>query len=405
MARQRTFGATWWGGAWIDALEQRARLDPNRLPRGRTYARQDRVGALTVSPGFVEAPVQGSRRQPYMVMVRVRPFTVAEWDRVLDAIAGRAAHAAALLDGELPAAVLADAQEAGVELMPQAGEVQPRCTCPDSADLCKHAAAVCYLMADELDDDPFALFHLRGRTRAEVLAGVRDRRGPGGSRHEIRSATGAERTAGSPATVAARVVFARAQPDAATLLALGPVRAAATPGHPAPLPVEPPAASGVTREALATLAGDAAERAWRLLRGEGDGDLALPADADLARRAAAVPGRPEREALAARAGMRWVELHRAAEAWARGGEEAWRVTVEPWSPARHPDLAPAVHDARRALTAARGIEGRVVTLQNRVTRGEVQLRLDRGGRWWRFAKSSGAWQIVAGPTDDPAALL
>src|SRR3954454_18138784 len=204
MARQRTFGATWWGGAWIDALEQRARLDPNRLPRGRTYARQDRVGALTVSPGFVEAPVQGSRRQPYMVMVRVRPFTVAEWDRVLDAIAGRAAHAAALLDGELPAAVLADAQEAGVELMPQAGEVQPRCTCPDSADLCKHAAAVCYLMADELDDDPFALFHLRGRTRAEVLAGVRDRRGPGGSRHEIRSATGAERTAGSPATVAAR---------------------------------------------------------------------------------------------------------------------------------------------------------------------------------------------------------
>src|SRR5438105_171057 len=100
MAPRRTFGHTWWGKAWIDALEQRARLDPNRLPRGRTYARQDRVGDLTVSPGFVEAPVQGSRRQPYTVMIRVRPFTVAEWDRVLDAIAGRAAHAAALLAGD-----------------------------------------------------------------------------------------------------------------------------------------------------------------------------------------------------------------------------------------------------------------------------------------------------------------
>ena len=33
------FGRTWWGRAWLEALEQRARLDPNRLPRGRDYAR------------------------------------------------------------------------------------------------------------------------------------------------------------------------------------------------------------------------------------------------------------------------------------------------------------------------------------------------------------------------------
>ena len=29
------FGRTWWGRAWLEALEQRARLDPDRLPRGR----------------------------------------------------------------------------------------------------------------------------------------------------------------------------------------------------------------------------------------------------------------------------------------------------------------------------------------------------------------------------------
>ena len=33
------------GRAWVDALEQRARLDPNRLPRGRTYARTGAVGS------------------------------------------------------------------------------------------------------------------------------------------------------------------------------------------------------------------------------------------------------------------------------------------------------------------------------------------------------------------------
>ena len=40
------FGRTWWGRAWVQALEQRARLDPNRLPRGRGYARDGAVGEL-----------------------------------------------------------------------------------------------------------------------------------------------------------------------------------------------------------------------------------------------------------------------------------------------------------------------------------------------------------------------
>ena len=56
------FGHTWWGRAWVEALEQRARVDPNRLARGRTYARQDRVTSLSVEPGRVLASVRGSRR-------------------------------------------------------------------------------------------------------------------------------------------------------------------------------------------------------------------------------------------------------------------------------------------------------------------------------------------------------
>jgi hypothetical protein len=56
--------------------------------------------------------------------------------------------------------------------------LQPRCSCPDWADPCKHAAAVCYLVADVLDTDPFALLLLRGRSRDEVLAGLRSRRRP-----------------------------------------------------------------------------------------------------------------------------------------------------------------------------------------------------------------------------------
>jgi len=50
------FGRTWWGRAWLEALEQRARLDPNRLPRGRGYARSGAVGELLIEPGDVCQP-------------------------------------------------------------------------------------------------------------------------------------------------------------------------------------------------------------------------------------------------------------------------------------------------------------------------------------------------------------
>ena len=124
----------------------------------------------------MSAQVTGRRTQPYEVRVRVRQFTPDEWDRVLEAICARLGHAAALLDGDLPPDVADDVAATGLSLLPGPGEVGPRCTCPDEADPCKHSAAVCYLIADAFDADPFLVFLLRGRTRDEVLAGLRARR-------------------------------------------------------------------------------------------------------------------------------------------------------------------------------------------------------------------------------------
>src|SRR5690606_38967239 len=101
------FGGTWWGRAWVDALEKRAGLDPNRLPRGRTYARQDRVARIEIEPGRVTALVRGTRVLPYRVTIGIRTFDDDAWARLTGAIASRAGHAAALLDGEIPPEVLA----------------------------------------------------------------------------------------------------------------------------------------------------------------------------------------------------------------------------------------------------------------------------------------------------------
>ena len=315
---QQEFGRTWWGRAWLEALEQRARLDPDRLPRGRDYARSGAVGELTLAPGEAHARVRGRKTEPYEVRIRVRRFTDDEWDRVLEAISARLGHAAALLDGELPPEIADDAAAAGLDLLPGGGELGPRCSCPDDADPCKHSAAACYLLTDTLDADPFALFLLRGRTRDQVLAGIRTRRRGAASGQASAPEAGAAGQAGAETPswaarstvdegVDARTAFAAPAPSAPIPAVLLPPGRA---GLPAALPVDPPPWRSSLRDDLLELAADAASRAWELAMGlSADAGLNLDPDADLARRAARALGTPAFTVLAARSGYANVTSH------------------------------------------------------------------------------------------------
>lgn len=385
---RRPFGSSWWGAAWVEALEQRARLDPNRLPRGRTYARSGAVGTLSIAPGEILADVQGSRRTPYSVRVRVRIFSAEEWGRVLDALAAEIGHTAALLDGELPPFVADDIRGVGLDLLPGPGELQPRCSCPDWADPCKHSAAVCYLVADLLDADPFGVLLLRGLTRDEILSALRSRRHLG-----VTAPLSVATVDHAPDHgVLARDAFA-GQPRPLPPLPPLPERA----GHPSVLATDPPFGVAIEVEALRALAEDAAERALSLARGGGSDGLDLSRDEDLARRAAkllaheAAPSAPPTgpsslTELARRAGIPPRELLRRGLAYREWGREGLRVLDDTWSPAPH-EL-----NAGRALAGVGG-----VARHNRITAGARQLRLGRSGRWYPFEKDrSGRW-LPAGP--------
>jgi uncharacterized Zn finger protein len=389
--RRRGFGLTWWGEAWVTALEQRARLDPNRLPRGRSYARGGTVGELTITPGEVRAAVQGRRVRPYQVRVRVRVLEAAEWDRVLDAIAAQIGHAAALLDGELLPEVADDVRSAGTDLLPGPGELQPRCSCPDWADPCKHAAAVCYLVAGALDADPFSLLLLRGRRRDEVLAALRARR---------RSAEAATVPPDQSPLAADPGVDARQAYQRSLAPPPAPPLPPPRPGQPSVLPVDPPPGAGLRSEDLVALAADAAARAFQLATGSGDGGLSLDLEADLARRAAGLLGTGRGlAALAASASLPSGELLRWAVTWqhaGRGGLDALRMT---WQPA-----ATDVAEGRAALERLAGQDA-VRAWRNRLTGGRLQLRLGANGRWYRFVRSGGAWVLDGPPSPDPDALV
>ena len=62
MAQQ--FGQTWWGEQFLNALTY---IDySNRLPRGRSYARNGSVAEIKTTGNRIDAKVRGSRRLPTM---------------------------------------------------------------------------------------------------------------------------------------------------------------------------------------------------------------------------------------------------------------------------------------------------------------------------------------------------
>lgn len=92
--------------------------DQGRLSRGKRYWSDDAVIDIVVGHGAVTAEVQGSRPEPYVVTV----------------------------------------EASGGEGIPSKREIWAQCTCPDDAgtgvDLCKHAVAVFFSLADEITVEP-----------------------------------------------------------------------------------------------------------------------------------------------------------------------------------------------------------------------------------------------------------
>jgi len=173
-------GEQWWSRRFIDVLESFGLQ--SRLTRGRTYARSGQVLSLDIGTGHVTALVQGSRVKPYAVKLTVDPLTTRQWRRVEEALAARAVFRARLLAGEMPAEIEQVFADCGTPLFPKsARDLRMSCSCPDWEVPCKHLAAVCYVLAEAFDVDPFGMLAWRGKGRIELLAALRRLTGAGGT--------------------------------------------------------------------------------------------------------------------------------------------------------------------------------------------------------------------------------
>lgn len=163
----RDIAKTFWGKSWCRNLESYSDFS-NRLPRGRTYARNGSVVDLLVTRGRVESIVAGSI--VYDVAIAIAPLSPVKWRAIKADCATSIGSLIDLLAGRLADDVMERIVKPGDGMFPSPREIDVKCSCPDGAYLCKHIAAVLYGIGSRLDTQPDLLFLLRGVDQKELVA-------------------------------------------------------------------------------------------------------------------------------------------------------------------------------------------------------------------------------------------
>ena len=163
----RLIAKTFWGKSWCKNLESYSDY-ANRLPRGRSYVRNGSVVDLQISQGLITAQVAGSSL--YKITIKIQPMISSLWKELVTTCTGKIDSLIELLQGKFSKGVMEVFIEKDKGLFPKPKEISIHCSCPDSASMCKHIAAVLYGVGAVLDNKPEHLFTLRQVDPSDLLA-------------------------------------------------------------------------------------------------------------------------------------------------------------------------------------------------------------------------------------------
>ena len=133
----------------------------SRLARGKRYVRTGAVIDLQIQKGKILARVQGTRKVPYKVEIRISPLSEEKCQVITQRCGRKMENLEELLAGNFPEEMqeLFRGQDG---LFPTPKEISFSCSCPDWALMCKHVAAALYGVGVRLDEQPLLFFELRG---------------------------------------------------------------------------------------------------------------------------------------------------------------------------------------------------------------------------------------------------
>ncbi|MFE7485101.1 hypothetical protein [Streptomyces sp. NPDC057552] len=334
---------------------------------------------LNINQGFATAKFPLPDGPTARARLVVEELTMAQWDRVVVAIAAHGPATPTISDD------LADPRRtAHIPLLPSAQDLSHHCTCAAPADSpCAHTLAVGLLLAERLRTAPAPLFTLRGRPYQHIKKRLRDG-------VPLTVAASPSPAVPPPATVRAPAIPAQQPapiPDPADLdlTAARPVLTGPLPPPPVPLP---------ELDAQQALVADAAHRARALLAGSWQ-PTGHDTGSDLARFTALEHGTPYRQAAMNHLGLDVVAMGHLTLAHTHGGPAGAAAYLHRYT-LDHDVLARAQTDIQPLRPAPNAT---VECEDNHLTdpAAGIQLRYGPDGRWHPYLAPYGTWQPVAGP--------
>jgi len=158
----------WWSLRWHEYVES-LRMGA-RLGRGRQYATGGNIKSLDIAPGFAEAVVGGSGPEPYRCRIECETASGRAGEELAAGLRGRPMLLARILAGDLPEELETRFRASGTPLVPTPfAPLSVKCSCPDSTEFCKHAAAVLLLLGEIFDREPLLLLEMRGIRCVDVF--------------------------------------------------------------------------------------------------------------------------------------------------------------------------------------------------------------------------------------------
>jgi|GEM_PF-1458354 uncharacterized Zn finger protein len=167
--KSSAIATSFWGKAWCENLENYADW-ANRLPRGRSYARNGSIMDLQIDTGEIRALVSGS--SVYQIKITIAKLDSQKWAAIRRDCAKHVGSLLDLMRGKLPKDVLVRFTDRKEGMFPSPKELKVDCSCPDYATVCKHVAATLYGVGHLLDREPELFFKMRGVDQKELMAAV-----------------------------------------------------------------------------------------------------------------------------------------------------------------------------------------------------------------------------------------
>ena len=162
----RKLARNFWSSAWMKQLAH-CESGGMCLAPGRTLLRHGCVLDLRITPGCITALI--SAEELYEVELHINPLEGEQLETLSQVCSTRIDSLLALLEGNISPDVLQQLCHPDHGLLPTPQDWHMRCTCPDWAEPCPHAAAAIYAAGCMIDESPGLLFTLRGIEASALL--------------------------------------------------------------------------------------------------------------------------------------------------------------------------------------------------------------------------------------------